>query len=88
MRCGFRLHDRDRTTESMEGIWMGSWDVVNRGWAEKREGFRGYTVNHWGIKRPPNGTKFDGRSTGDIPRPLGKSQSILRTFFSRSRNKI
>ena len=23
MECGFRTHDRDRTTESMEGVWMG-----------------------------------------------------------------
>ena len=23
MRCGFRPHDHDRTTESMEGVWMG-----------------------------------------------------------------
>ena len=40
MRCGFRPHDRDRTTESMEGVWLGSWAVVKRGWAAKREGFR------------------------------------------------
>ena len=40
MRCGFRPHDRDRTTESMDGVWMGSWFVVKRGWAAKREGFR------------------------------------------------
>ena len=23
MKSGFRPHDRDRTTESMEGVWMG-----------------------------------------------------------------
>ena len=23
MRSGFRPHDRDRTTDSMEGVWMG-----------------------------------------------------------------
>ena len=40
MRSGFRPHDRDRTIESMEGVWMGSWAVVKRGWAAKREGFR------------------------------------------------
>ena len=40
MRCGFRPHDGDRTTESMEGVWMGSWAVVKRGWTAKREGFR------------------------------------------------
>ena len=72
MRSGFRPHDHDRTTESMEGVWMGSWAVVKRSWAAKREGFSSYAVNRWGIKRPPNGTKFDGQSTGAIPRPLGK----------------
>ena len=40
MRSGFRPHDHDPTTESMEGVWMGSWAVVKRGWAAKREGFR------------------------------------------------
>ena len=40
MRCGFRPHDRDPTTECMEGVWMGSWAMVKRGWAAKREGFQ------------------------------------------------
>ena len=40
MRSGFRPHDRDRTTESMEGVWMGSCAVVKRVWAAKREGFQ------------------------------------------------
>ena len=88
MESGFRPRDRDRTTESMEGVWMGSWAVVKRGWAAKKEGFLGYAVNHWGIKRPPNGTKFDGRSTSAIPRPRGKTRSIPRTFLSRSQNKV
>ena len=39
MGSGFRPHDRDRTTESMEGVLMGSWTMVKRGWAAKREGF-------------------------------------------------
>ena len=26
-------------TESMEGVWMGSWFVVKRGWAAKRRRF-------------------------------------------------
>ena len=46
----------------------------------KERGVSGYAVNRWGMKRPPNGTKFDGRSIGDIPRPLGKSRPIPRTF--------
>ena len=40
MRSGFRPHDRDRNTESMKGVRMGSWAVVKRGWAAKRERFR------------------------------------------------
>ena len=40
MGSAFRPHDHDRTTESMEGVWMGSWAMVKRGWAAKREGFR------------------------------------------------
>ena len=50
MRCGFRPHDRDRMTETMEGVRMGSWDVVKRGWAAKRRGVSGYAGNRWGIK--------------------------------------
>ena len=46
----------------------------------KEKGVSVNWVNRWGIKRPPNGTKFDRRSTGDIPRPLGKSWPISRTF--------
>ena len=87
MRCGFRPHDHDRTTESMEGFGWASglwWRVLGC----KERGVSGYAVNRWGIKRPPNGTKFDGRSVGAIPRPLGKSRPIPRTFFSRSRNKV
>ena len=47
----------------------------------------GYPVNRWSIKRPPNGTKLDRWSTGGIPRPLGKTRSILRTFNTRSRKE-
>ena len=54
-------------------LWKGCW-------AAKREGLYGYPVNCWSIKRTPNGTKLDRRSTGAIPRPLGKPQSIPRMF--------
>ena len=40
------------------------------------------------VERPPNGTKLDRRSTGVIPRPLGKTQSIPRTFNTRSRKEM
>ena len=87
MRSGFRPRDRDRTTESMEGsFWV--WWAVGRGVGLQRErGFYGYPVNRWSIKRPPNGTKLDRRSTGAIPRPLGKTRSIPRTFNTRSQRE-
>ena len=39
-------------------------------------------VIRWGIKRPPNGTKFGRRLTYNIIRPHAKFQPILRTFLS------
>ena len=87
MGCGFFPHDHDRTTKSMEGVWMGSVGCVKGVLGFKEKGVSVNSVNHWGIKRPPNGTKFDGRSTGDIPRSLGKSRPISRTFFCGSENK-
>ena len=87
MRCGFRPHDRDRTTESMEGVRM-CFGPLWRGVGLQRErGFYGYPVNRWSTKRPPNGTKLDRRSTGAIPRPLGKTRSIPRTFNTRSQRE-
>ena len=47
----------------------------------------GYAVNRWSIKRPPNGTKLDRRSTGGIPRPLGKPRAIPRKFNTRSQQE-
>ena len=47
---------------------------------QDKRGFYGSPVNRWSIKRPPNGTKLDRRSTGVIPRPLGKTRSIPRKF--------
>ena len=72
MMCGFRPHDRDRRTESMEGVWMG-FEPVWKGVAlQDKTGFYGYPVNRWSIKRTPNGTKVDRRSTGAIPRRLAR----------------
>ena len=84
MRSGFRPHDRDRTTESMEGVRMGFVPLWKGCWAAKREGLYGYPVNRWSTKRALNGTKLDRRSTGAIPRPLDKPRSIPRTFNTRS----
>ena len=39
MRSGFRPHDRDRTTESMEGVWMGYWSTLEGCWAAHKEAF-------------------------------------------------
>ena len=50
-------------------------------------GLYGSPVNRWGIKRTPNGTKLDRRSTGGVPRPLGKSRSIPRMFNTRTRKE-
>ena len=87
MGCGFRPHDRDRTAESMEGVWMGYWSTLEECWAAHKRVFYGTPVNRWSIKRTPNGTKLDRRSTGAIPRPLGKSRSIPRMFNTRIRKE-
>ena len=87
MRCSFRPHDRDRTSESMEGSYMG-FGPLWRGVGLQREGvFYGYPVNRWSTKRPPNGTKLDRWSPGGILRPLDKPRSIPRMFNTRSRKE-
>ena len=63
MGSGFRPHDRDRTTESMEGVWMGSWAVVKRGWAAKREGFRAT----WLTVGASNDLQMERNLTGGLP---------------------
>ena len=60
MRSCFRPRDRDRTTESMEGVWMGYWDTLEGCWAAHKRGLCGYPVNRWSIKRTPNGMKLTG----------------------------
>ena len=87
MRCGFRPHDRDRTTYSMEESLVGFGLVREGVLLQHTEGICGYPVNRWSTKRPPNGTKLDRWSTGGIPRPLDKPRSILRMFDTCSRKK-
>ena len=87
MRHGFRPHDRDRTTESMEGVRMGFGPLWRGVGLQRERGISGYAVNRWSIKRPPNGTKLDRRSTGAIPRPLGKPRAIQRKFNTRTRKQ-
>ena len=87
MRCGFRPRDRDRTTERMEGVWMGFGPLWKGVGLQRERGVSGYAVNRWSTKRPPNGTKLDKRSTSAIPRPLGKTRSIPRMFNTRTRQQ-
>ena len=87
MRCGFRPHDHDRTAEWMEGVWMGFGPLWKGVGLQHTRGLYGSSVNRWSIKRSPNGTKLDRRSTGSIPRPLGKSRSNPRTFNTRTRKE-
>ena len=54
---------------------------------QTKEGFYGYPVNRWSIKRPINGTKLDRRSTGAIPRPLGKPRAIPIKFNTCTRKE-
>ena len=61
-------------------LWKGVW-------LQEKGGVSGYAVNRWSTKRTPNGTKLDRRSTGGIPRPLGKPRSIPRTFNTRSQRE-
>ena len=63
MRSGFRPHDRDRMTESMEGVRMGSWAVGKRGWTAKREGFRATRLTV-GVS---NDLQMERNLTGGLP---------------------
>ena len=88
MRSGFRPRDRDRTTESMEGSWMGFGPLWKGVGLQHTRGLYGPSDNRWSIKQSPNDTKIDRRSTRSKPRPLGKSRSNPKTFNSRTRKEI
>ena len=66
---------------------MGFGPLWNGVGLQGERGVSGYAVNRWSIKRTPNGTKLDRWSTGGVPRPLGKSQSIPRMFNTRSQQE-
>ena len=87
MRHGFRPRDRDRTTESMVGSLLGFGPLWKGVGLQRERGGSGYAVNRWSIKRPPNGTKLDRRSTGGIPRPVGKPWAIPRKFNTHSQQE-
>ena len=84
MRSSFQPRDRDRTTESRVGSVLGFGPVWKCVGLQREMGVSGYAVNRWSIKRPPNGMKLDRRSTGAIPRLLGKPRAIPRKFNTRS----
>ena len=87
MRSGFRPRDPDRTTESMEGVSMGFGPLWRGVGLQHKEGFYGYLVNRWSIKRTPNDTELDRRSSGGVPRPLGKPRAIPRMFNTHTQQE-
>ena len=87
MRCGFRPRDRDRTAERMEGVWMGFGPLWRGVGLQYTRGLYDSSDNRWSIKRSPNGTKLDRRSTGSKPRPLGKSRYNPEMFNPHTRKK-
>ena len=88
MRCGFRPRDHDRTTEKMEEVLVGFGPLWKGVGLQHTRGLFGPSVNHWSIKRNPNGTKIDRRSTGSKPRPHEKSRSNPKTFNTRTRKGV
>ena len=71
----------------MERVLVGfgpKWKGVG---LQHTRGLLGPSVNRWSIKRSPNGTKLDRRSTGSKPRPLGKSRSNPEMFKPHTRKK-
>ena len=63
MRSGFRPHDRDRTTESMEGSLMGFGPLWKGCWAATKEGF---TVTRLTVG-VPNNVQMARNLTGGLP---------------------
>ena len=63
MECGFRPHDRDRTTESMEGSLLG-FGPLWKGVGLQRE--RGFTVTRLTVG-VPNGLQMARNLTGGLP---------------------
>ena len=60
MRCGFRPRDRDRTTERMEGVWMGFGPLWRGVGLQHTRGLFGSSVNRWSIKRSPMARNLTG----------------------------
>ena len=63
MSSGFRPRDRDRTTESMEGSWMGFGPLWKGCWAATKEA---YTVTRLTVG-VPNELQMARNLTGGLP---------------------
>src|SRR5918995_1210652 len=71
----------------MEGVLVGFGPLWKGVGLQHTRGLFGPSVNRWSIKRSPNGTKLDRRSTGSKPRLLGKSRSNPEMFNPHTRKK-
>ena len=82
MRCSFRPHDHDRTTEIMEGVLVGFGPLRRGVGLQHTRVLYGSPVNRWSIK--PNGMKLDRRSTGSvlITHKYRVSQQLSRVEYS------
>ena len=88
MRCGLRPRDRDRTTEMMERVLVGfgpTWRGVG---LQHTRGLFGPSVNRWSIKRSPNGTKLDRRSTSSKPGHLASPGPIRKCLIPTHERKL
>ena len=72
----------------MEIVLVGFGPVWRGVGLQHTRGLFGPSVNRWSIKRSPNDTKLDRRSTGSKPRPLGKSRSNPEMFNPHTRRKL
>ena len=63
MRCGFRPHDHDRTTESMEVTWRGYWTVWRGVLLQHTKGLCGYPIN----VGASNDLQMERNLTGGLP---------------------
>src|SRR3954469_15175637 len=88
MESGFRPRDRDRTTEMMEGVQVGFGPLWRGVGLQRERGFYGHPVNRWSIKRSPNDTKLDRRSTGSKPRPHVKPRPIPESLIPVHEEKV
>mgnify|MGYP005822319167 CR=1 FL=1 len=63
MGSGFRPHDRDRTSKSMEGVWMGYLATLKGSWAATKKAFTATRLTV-GVS---NGLQMTRNLTGGLP---------------------